>query len=151
MKHLFLGCIFKQVKTEELLRLEEIRKSYGPNEVLRGINLSVDKGKFITILGASGCGKTTLLRLIAGLEEPGGGRIFLNGRDISADEPHRRNVPMVFQSYALFPHMNVEANIGYSLRLKRAGKGEIKKAVAEVLDLVQLSGFEKRMPSQLSG
>ena len=135
----------------ELLRLEGIKKRFGTTEVLRGIDLSVNKGEFITILGASGCGKTTLLRVIAGLEAAESGRIFLDGRDVSEDEPNERNVRMVFQNYALFPHMNVENNIGYSLRLKRAGKGEIKKAVAEILELVRLPGYEKRMPNELSG
>ena len=139
------------MKAQELLRLEGIKKSFGAVEVLRGIDLSVDKGEFITILGASGCGKTTLLRVIAGLEETGGGRVFLDGRDVSADEPHERNVRMVFQNYALFPHMNVERNIGYSLALRHTDKGEIRKAVAEALDLVRLPGYEKRMPSELSG
>ena len=135
----------------ELLRLEGIKKSFGIVEVLRGIDLAVNKGEFITILGPSGCGKTTLLRVIAGLEEIEEGRIFFNNLDISAVEPHKRNVRMVFQNYALFPHMNVESNVGYSLRIKRTGKEEIKKAVTEVLDLVQLRGYEKRMPSELSG
>ena len=135
----------------ELLRLIGIKKSFGPIEVLSGIDLSVNKGEFITILGASGCGKTTLLRVIAGLEELTDGRIFLDGRDVSADEPHKRNVRMVFQNYALFPHMNVEQNIGYSLRLRNAGKKEIKEAVAEILELVRMPGYEKRMPNELSG
>ena len=139
------------MEVQELLRLEGIKKSFGAIEVLRGIDLTVKRGEFITILGASGCGKTTLLRVIAGLEEIEGGRVFFENRDISADEPHKRNVRMVFQNYALFPHMNVEQNVGYSLRIKHAGKDEIKKAVAEVLDLVRLQGYEKRMPSELSG
>ncbi|MCL2479431.1 MAG: ABC transporter ATP-binding protein [Treponema sp.] len=136
---------------QELLRLEGIKKNFGPVEVLKGIDLTVNKGEFITILGPSGCGKTTLLRVIAGLEDVGSGRIFLDNRDVTADEPNLRNVRMVFQNYALFPHMNVESNIGYSLRLKHAAKEEIRKAVAEVLELVQLPGYEKRMPSELSG
>ena len=139
------------MKTQELLRLEGIKKSFGAVEVLRGIDLNVDKGEFITILGASGCGKTTLLRVIAGLEETDGGRVYLDGRDVSADEPHERNVRMVFQNYALFPHMNVERNIGYSLALKHTDKGEIRKAVEEALELVRLPGYERRMPSELSG
>jgi spermidine/putrescine transport system ATP-binding protein len=141
----------QELGKQELLRLTGIIKSFGAVEVLRGIDLTVNKGEFVTILGASGCGKTTLLRVIAGLEECGGGQVFLNGQDVSNDEPHKRDVRMVFQNYALFPHMNVETNIGYSLRLKHIDKTEIKKAVAEVLDLVQLQGYEKRMPSQLSG
>ena len=141
----------QELHKQELLRLEGIKKSFGNIEVLRGIDLSVNRGEFITILGASGCGKTTLLRVIAGLEEIEEGRIFFDSRDISADEPHKRNVRMVFQNYALFPHMNVEQNVGYSLRLKHAEKEDVKKAVAEVLELVRLSGYEKRMPSELSG
>jgi spermidine/putrescine transport system ATP-binding protein len=144
-------CKRGELKEQELLRLEKIEKSFGDTRVLRGIDLAVNKGEFITILGASGCGKTTLLRVIAGLEEPENGRVFLDGRDVSEDEPHKRNVRMVFQNYALFPHMNVEANVGYSLKLKRAAKAEIRKAVTEVLELVRLPGFEKRMPSELSG
>jgi spermidine/putrescine transport system ATP-binding protein len=137
--------------TQELLRLEGIKKSFGPVGALRGIDLSVSRGEFITILGASGCGKTTLLKVIAGLEDADEGRIFLEGRDVSADEPHKRNVRMVFQNYALFPHMNVEANVGYSLRITKAEKKEIRKAVTQALELVRLPGYEKRMPSELSG
>jgi len=136
---------------EELLRLQGIRKSFGAVSVLRGIDLCVNRGEFITILGASGCGKTTILKIIAGLEEADEGRVFLEGRDVSNDDPNKRNVRMVFQNYALFPHMNVEANVGYSLRLKKAEKAEIKKAVTEALGLVRLSGYEKRKPSELSG
>jgi len=141
----------KGLRKQELLRLEGIKKSFGAVSVLRGIDLCIDRGEFLTILGASGCGKTTILKIIAGLEEADEGRIFLEGRDVSADEPNKRNVRMVFQNYALFPHMSVEANVGYSLRLKRAEKSEINKAVTEALDLVRLSGYEKRMPSELSG
>jgi spermidine/putrescine transport system ATP-binding protein len=133
------------------LRLEGIKKSFGPVEVLRGLDLSVNQGEFITLLGSSGCGKTTTIRIIAGLEEAGAGRIFLEGRDVTFLEPDKRNVNMVFQNYALFPHMNVEQNIGYSLKLKGRPRGEIKKTVAEALALVQLSGYEKRRPHELSG
>jgi spermidine/putrescine transport system ATP-binding protein len=139
------------LQEQVLLRLKGVKKSFGATEVLRGIDLSVNKGEFITILGSSGCGKTTLLRVIAGLEEIGEGRIFIGEKDVSGDEPNKRNVRMVFQNYALFPHMNVEQNVGYSLRLKRAGREEIKKVVAEVLALVRLDGYQKRMPNELSG
>ncbi|MDR0876783.1 MAG: ABC transporter ATP-binding protein [Treponema sp.] len=136
---------------EELLRLEGIKKRFGSTEVLCGLDLSVGRGEFITLLGSSGCGKTTTLRIIAGLEEADSGRVFLEGRDVTENSPDKRDVNMVFQNYALFPHMNVEQNVGYSLRLERRPKSEIKKAAAEALALVQLSGYEKRRPDELSG
>jgi spermidine/putrescine transport system ATP-binding protein len=139
------------VSAEEILHLEGIKKRFGETEVLRGLDLSVNRGEFITLLGSSGCGKTTTLRIIAGLETADFGRVFLAGKDVTGLEPNRRDVNMVFQNYALFPHMNVEQNIGYSLRLKRLPRAEIKKVTAEALDLVRLSGYEKRMPEELSG
>ena len=105
----------------------------------------------MTLLGPSGCGKTTTLRIIAGLLEPDAGRVFLDGKDITRLEPEKRDVNTVFQNYALFPHMNVEKNISYGLRIKGAKKPEWQKKVSEMLSLVQLEGYEKRMPSQLSG
>lgn len=134
-----------------ILELERIEKHFGGTEVLTGIDLSVKRGEFITLLGSSGCGKTTTLRIISGLEQPDGGRVLLEGRDVTNVEPNKRDVNMVFQNYALFPHMTVEENIGYSMRLKRAPKAQIKQAVAGVLALVQLSGYEKRKPDELSG
>ena len=136
---------------EPLLQLDNIYKSFGTTRVLEGIDLSVDEGEFLTLLGPSGCGKTTILRIIAGLETADAGRIILEGRDITDEEPNKRDVNTVFQSYALFPHMNVERNIGYSMRIRRKGKDEIRRTVKEALELVQLTGFEKRMPNQLSG
>ncbi len=137
--------------SETILELQNITKSFGETDVLRGVSISIQKGEFITLLGSSGCGKTTTLRIIAGLETPDSGRVLLNGQDVTELEPNRRDVNTVFQSYALFPHMNVASNIGYSLRLRRRPRAEIQQAVQEVLDLVQLSGYEKRMPSELSG
>jgi spermidine/putrescine transport system ATP-binding protein len=135
----------------ELLRLEGIQKSFGQTEVLRGLDLSVGKGEFITLLGPSGCGKTTILRIIAGLETADSGRVFMDGTDVTALAPDLRGVNMVFQNYALFPHMNVERNVGYSLKLKGLSKTEIRQSVADALAMVQLSGFEKRRPHELSG
>lgn len=136
---------------EIILELDNIEKSFGETDVLRGISLSIEKGEFITFLGASGCGKTTTLRIIAGLEQPDKGRIRLCGRDVTDLEPNQRNVNTVFQNYALFPHMDVAANVGYGLKLKKVPKQEIGDRVKQVLELVQLSGYEKRMPSELSG
>lgn len=138
--------------TEICLELKNIKKSFvREEEVLQGINLAIGKGEFITLLGSSGCGKTTTLRIIAGLEMPDEGQVFLEGRDVTSLDPDKRDVNTVFQNYALFPHMNVADNIGYGLKLKKVPKTEIRKRVAEMLELVQLTGFEKRKPSELSG
>jgi len=139
------------VENHELLRLEGITKSFGRIAVLRGLDLSVDRGEFITLLGPSGCGKTTILRIIAGLESADSGRVLMDGIDVNGLSPDKRGVNMVFQNYALFPHMNVEQNVGYSLKLKRLPKPEIKEQVKEALALVRLDGFEKRSPNELSG
>ena len=134
------------------LELRNIRKSFTEGEeVLRGISLAVGRGEFITLLGASGCGKTTTLRIIAGLETPESGQVFLEGKDVTALAPEARDVNTVFQNYALFPHMNVADNIGYGLRLKKVPKPEIRRRVEEMLELVQLPGYGKRKPSELSG
>lgn len=134
------------------LELKNIKKSFTQGEgVLKGISLSIAQGEFITLLGASGCGKTTTLRIIAGLESPDEGNVFLDGKDVTKLEPNLRDVNTVFQNYALFPHMNVEENIGYGLKLKKRPKAEIAKKVKEMLELVQLEGFAKRKPSELSG
>ena len=136
---------------DHILQLQEITKSFGGTQVLRGISIDICQGEFITFLGSSGCGKTTTLRIIAGLEEPDSGRVLLEGRDVTALAPNKRDVNTVFQNYALFPHMTVGQNIAYSLRLRKAPKEEQRKTVEEMLDLVQLSGYERRMPSELSG
>ena len=138
--------------SEISLELKNIKKSFQEGEdVLESICLTAKKGEFVTLLGSSGCGKTTTLRIIAGLEQPDSGQVFLDGKDVTSLEPNQRNVNTVFQNYALFPHMNVADNIGYGLKLKKTSKAEISRRVKEMLELVQLPGFERRKPSELSG
>ena len=137
---------------EVSLELKEIKKSFTEGEaVLDNISLEISKGEFITLLGSSGCGKTTTLRIIAGLEQTDSGSVWINGQDVTKLPPDKRDVNTVFQNYALFPHMNVAENIGYGLKLRKVPRGEIKKKVAQMLELVQLEGYEKRKPSELSG
>ena len=137
---------------EVSLELKEIKKSFTEGEaVLDNISLEISKGEFITLLGSSGCGKTTTLRIIAGLEQPDAGSVWLDGREVTGLEPNQRDVNTVFQNYALFPHMNVADNIGYGLKIRKVPKADIKKKVKEMLELVQLEGFEKRKPAELSG
>lgn len=135
-----------------LLELKNIKKSFTPGEdVLDDICLTVARGEFVTLLGSSGCGKTTTLHIIAGLEQTDSGSVWINGQDVTKLPPDKRDVNTVFQNYALFPHMNVAENIGYGLKLRKVPRGEIKKKVAQMLELVQLEGYEKRKPSELSG
>ena len=134
-----------------ILQLENIKKSFGETDVLKGLNISISRGEFITLLGPSGCGKTTTLRIISGLETCDSGSVILEGEDVTFTQPNDRNVNTVFQNYALFPHMTVSANVGYSLKLKKMKKAEIDKVVEEALEIVQLPGYGKRMPSELSG
>lgn len=136
---------------DNILELVNLNKSFGNTQVLKGLNIEIARGEFITILGSSGCGKTTMLRIIAGLEEPDSGKVLLNKNDITSLEPNKRNVNTVFQSYALFPNMNVEKNIAYGLKIKGIPKNQIKERVAQMLKMVQLEGFEKRNPNELSG
>lgn len=136
---------------ESILQLQQIRKSFANTEVLKGIDLEAGQGEFITLLGASGCGKTTTLRIIAGLELPDSGQVILEGRDITDWEPNRRDVNTVFQNYALFPHMNVADNVGYGLKIRKVPKAQIIERVERALRLVQLEEYGKRMPDQLSG
>ena len=136
---------------DTLLSLQHITKNFGEGDVLRDISLDVARGEFVTLLGASGCGKTTTLRIISGLETPDEGTVLLDGKDVTALPPERRPVNTVFQSYALFPHMNVEKNVAYGLRVRGMDKASIAKRVREMLELVQMEDYAKRMPSQLSG
>ncbi len=133
------------------MRLLGVRKSYGPVRAVDGVDLEVRKGEFLSLLGPSGCGKTTLLRLVAGFEAPDEGRVEIAGQDMAGVPPYRRPVNTVFQNYALFPHMTVEANVAFGLRMKGASEGEVRKRVAWALELVGLLGLERRFPHQLSG
>ena len=133
------------------LQLREIRKEFGEFAALSNINLEIKKGEFVCFLGPSGCGKTTLLRIIAGLETPTAGSIFQAGHDITRRPPAERDYGIVFQSYALFPNLNVYDNIAYGLVNRRVDKTQIKKRVTELLTLVGLPGSDEKYPSQLSG
>ena len=139
------------MKKNTILQLKGIRKRFGETTVLSGIDLSIEAGEFITLLGSSGCGKTTTLRIIAGLETPDSGQVILDGADITALEPNKRPVNTVFQNYALFPYMTVADNIGYGLKIRKVPKPDIAAKVEEMLQLVQLEGYGSRMPGQLSG
>lgn len=134
-----------------IVDIKGVNKIYGTNHVVKDLNLLVEEGEFLTLLGFSGCGKTTTLRMIAGFEEPTTGSITVEGEPIEDKEPYERNVNTVFQSYALFPHMTIYDNVAYGLKMKKVPKKEIKERVLKMLEMVQLSGFEKRYPSQLSG
>jgi spermidine/putrescine transport system ATP-binding protein len=133
------------------IRLESLVKSFGDVVAVDGIDLDMPPGEFFTMVGPSGCGKTTTLRMIAGFERPTSGRILLDGEDVAQTPPHRRNVNTVFQSYALFPHLDVAENVAFGLKYKKVPKPEREKLVGEALALVQLNGYEKRKPGQLSG
>src|SRR6202161_2115393 len=133
------------------LRIEKITKSFGDFKAVDDVSLNIYKGEIFCLLGASGCGKTTSLRMLGGFETPTSGRIFIDGEDMTGVPPYERPVNMMFQSYALFPHMNVEQNVAFGLKQDRVPKGEIQERVATMLDLVKLGEFAKRKPHQLSG
>jgi putrescine transport system ATP-binding protein len=134
-----------------LLRIEGVVKKFGSFRAVDGVSLDIRAGEFFALLGTSGCGKTTLLRMLAGFETPDQGRILLSGRDIAQVLPHQRPVNMMFQNYALFPHLTVRDNIAFGLRRAKMPRAEIAARVAEMVALVKLEGMEKRKPDQLSG
>lgn len=136
---------------DNILELRNVSKEYDGKIILKGISLNIHEGEFLTILGPSGCGKTTLLRLIAGFEKPNNGQILFNGKDLIKIPIHKRQVNTIFQSYALFPHLNVFDNIAYGLKLKKMNKDKIKKEVIKALNLVKLEGFEDKDINDLSG
>ena len=131
--------------------LKNITVAYGDNTVLKNLNLSIHDREFITLLGPSGCGKTTTLRIIGGFIEPDEGEVFFEGKKINGVPPYKRQVNTIFQRYALFPHLNVYENVAFGLRLRHLPEKEIKDTVREMLELVNLKGFEKRHISSLSG
>jgi putative spermidine/putrescine transport system ATP-binding protein len=133
------------------LELTGVQKAFGEVLAVEDFNLAADKGEFVSFLGPSGCGKTTTLRMIAGFEHPTAGTIVVDGRDITGQPPNRRNVGMVFQSYALFPNMTVADNIGFGLKVRRAPRGKIRSRVSELLELIHLPDKGSRYPWQLSG
>ncbi len=137
--------------SQPFIRIDSVTKTFGTFTAVDGVSLDIMKGEMFALLGGSGCGKTTLLRMLAGFEEPTSGRILIDGQDMTGVPPYERPVNMMFQSYALFPHMTVEANVGYGLKHEALKPAERKARVAEMLDLVKLTGYETRKPHQLSG
>lgn len=133
------------------VELKNVTKRFGTNTVIDDLSLSIPQGSMVTLLGPSGCGKTTVLRLVAGLEKPTEGRMFIDGEDVTDRSIQQRDICMVFQSYALFPHMSLGDNVGYGLKMLGLPKAEIKKRVDEALELVDLAGFADRFVDQISG
>jgi len=140
----------KQVRLENLTKTF-ITSNRGEVLAVRKVNLDINPGEFVTFLGPSGCGKTTILRMIAGFEPPTDGKIFIGTEDVSSQTPDKRDIGMVFQNYALFPHLNVSNNIGYGLKIQKIPRPEIKQRVNDSLKLVQMDDFADRVPSQMSG
>jgi putrescine transport system ATP-binding protein len=138
-------------KAQPYIRIEKVTKKFGDFVAVNDVSLNIYRGEIFCLLGGSGCGKTTLLRMLAGFEQPSAGRIFIDGVPMEGVPPYERPVNMMFQSYALFPHMTVEQNIAFGLKQERIAREEIEQRVAEMLGIVKLTGMEKRKPHQLSG
>src|SRR5690349_9957044 len=134
-----------------LLEIDNVTRRFGDFVAVDGVSLGIDAGEFFTLLGPSGCGKTTLLRMIAGFDLPDGGRIVLDGQDLAGKPPEARPVRTVFQSYALFPHMTVQGNVAFPLRMAKTPAAEIPDKIEAALEDVRLTGFGKRYPHELSG
>ena len=138
--------------TDTIVRFAGVEKTYdGQSLVVKSLDLEIARGEFLTLLGPSGSGKTTTLMMLAGFEQPTKGEIFLEGRPVSRLPPWKRDIGMVFQNYALFPHMTVAENVAFPLGVRRLPKAEIDRRVARALAMVRLEGFENRRPAQLSG
>ena len=139
------------MKEPGIISIRGVSKQYGPVVAVDNVDLEIERGEFFSVLGPSGCGKTTLLRMLAGFEAPGKGEIYIDGQAMSAIPPHQRPVNMVFQNYAIFPHLDVRRNIAFGLRKSGLSKAEIDAGVEEMLDLIKLSGYAERAPTELSG
>ena len=137
--------------SNDFLVLKNVTKAFGKSVVIDDLDLTIKRGTMVTLLGPSGCGKTTILRLVAGLETPTSGQIFIDGEDVTKSSIQNRDICIVFQSYALFPHMSIGDNVGYGLRMQNVSKEERKQRVKEALELVDLAGFEDRYVDQISG
>jgi lactose/L-arabinose transport system ATP-binding protein len=133
------------------LRLQGVKKRFGSVDVIKGVDIEAEKGEFVVFVGPSGCGKSTLLRMVAGLEDVSSGDVFIDGANVTATEPAKRQVSMVFQSYALFPHMNVRDNIAFGLKMSKTPKAEIERQVAEAARILQMEALLDRRPRELSG
>ena len=140
-----------QTESDADVYLGGVSKSYGSVPAVRDLTLAIPRGVFFSLLGPSGCGKTTTLRLIAGFEQPSAGAVFIRGADVTAVPPYRRDFAMVFQNFALFPHLSVAENVAFGLRMRRIAGSERAGRVKEALDLVKLAGYGERYPKQLSG
>ena len=138
-------------RAENFVQIIDVVKKFGETEAVRSVNLTVRKGELFALLGSSGCGKSTLLRMLAGLETVTSGRILIDGEDLAQMPPYKRPVNMMFQSYALFPHMSVESNVAFGLKQEGVPKADLQERVHAALALVQMGKFEKRKPHQLSG
>lgn len=143
--------VWQDPKAKPYIHLEGVSKEFGGHVAVDEVTLSIFQGEFFSLLGPSGCGKTTLLRMLAGFEMPSRGKIYIDGMDMTRRPAYDRPVNMMFQSYALFPHMTVEQNIGFGLKQERLAKSEIRDRVGDVLKLVQMEKYGPRKPHQLSG
>jgi spermidine/putrescine transport system ATP-binding protein len=139
------------MSTESMIVVDRVIKEFGDVRAVNDVTLEIPAGEFVAMLGPSGCGQTTTLRMIAGFEEPDAGRILLDGEDVTWVSPKKRNVNMVFQDYALFPHMTVAENVAFGLRLRKVQRSEVSSRTAEMLKVVRLDGYEDRRPGELSG
>jgi putative spermidine/putrescine transport system ATP-binding protein len=139
------------VPSSPFIQVERLTKRYGALAVVDGVSFDVDQGELLTLLGPSGCGKTTTLRCVGGFIEPDAGRVSIDGKDMTGVPPYRRRLGMVFQTYALFPHLSVSENVGFGLRVRGIARSELSSRVARALDMVRLGGFGDRLPRQLSG